>query len=271
MSLLGLEGVHVVVTGASGGIGFTTAKEFLEAGALVTLHCNTKPEKLAPLTSLFPKQTCVVQAPLTVEESVTKMFKDCVSKLGPVQVLVVNHGIWPEEDVLMRDMSLSQWKNTIDVNLTSSFLCMREFMRQLTTYSVTKNVAIVMIGSTAGKFGEAYHSDYSATKSAMMYGLTLSLKNEIVKIAPRGRVNTVAPGWVRTPMAEKAMNDLNILHQALASSPLAKVSSTEDIARAILFLSSEKMAGNVTGLVLDVNAGMEGRLLNSREKFETKL
>jgi len=129
----------------------------------------------------------------------------------------------------------------------------------------------------------------------MMGGLLLSLKNEIVKVAPRGRINCVAPGWVRTPMADRAMADGNLLYQALASygrpahlppvtvlcschavawygplpcrSPLKKVSEPEDVARAILFLSSERAAGNITGHVIDCNAGMEGRLLNKREDF----
>ncbi|KAI8835305.1 hypothetical protein BC829DRAFT_406589, partial [Chytridium lagenaria] len=163
-------------------------------------------------------------------------------------------------------MSLDRWKNTISVNLDGTFLFCREYLKQLEVAvkggKALKNVGIVMVGSTAGKFGEAWHADYSCTKSAMMYGLTLSLKNEIVKIHPRGRVNTVSPGWIRTPMAERAMQDKTLLYQALASSPLKKVSEPVDIANAILFLSSEKMSGNITGISLDVNAGMEGRLLN---------
>ncbi|OMH82115.1 3-oxoacyl-[acyl-carrier-protein] reductase FabG [Zancudomyces culisetae] len=96
-----------------------------------------------------------------------------------------------------------------------------------------------------------------------MGGFTLSLKNEIVKVSPRGRVNTVAPGWIRTPMAETAMKNPKILSQAMATSPLNKVSEPSDIANSILFLASEAASGNITGHVLDVNAGMEGRLLNS--------
>ena len=113
-------------------------------------------------------------------------------------------------------MTLAQWNNTIAVNLTGSFLLIREFLKQIEAHKVTDNVAIVMIGSTAGRFGEAYHADYAVTKSAMMGGLLLSLKNEIVKTAPRARINVVAPGWVRTPMAERAMQDMNLLYQALA-------------------------------------------------------
>ncbi|KAJ3065083.1 hypothetical protein HDU98_011525 [Podochytrium sp. JEL0797] len=171
-------------------------------------------------------------------------------------------------------MTLARFRNTIQVNLDGTFLFSREYLKQLDVAVQKgvdlKNVSIVLIGSTAGKFGEAYHADYSSSKSAMMFGLTPSLKNEIVKIHPRGRVNTVSPGWIRTPMAERAMQDPSLLYQALASSPLKKVSEPDDIARAILFLSSSDMSGNITGISLDVNAGMEGRLLNQPSDFGIK-
>lgn len=265
--VFGLKGKHVFVSGSSGGIGLVTATEFLRYGANVTLHYNTKKDPLESLLQQYPDRTFAVAAKLENEESVIAAIQTSVQALGPINVVVVNHGIWPEQDVLLKDMTLSQWNNTIAVNLTSSFLLVREFLRQIEKHKVSENVAVVMIGSTAGKFGEAYHADYSVTKSAMMHGLLLSLKNEIVKTAPRGRVNVVAPGWVSTPMAERAMQDMDLLYQALASSPLKKVSSPADVANAILFLSSEKMSGNITGHIIDVNAGMEGRLLNKRSDF----
>jgi len=191
------------------------------------------------------------------EADVARAMAECVRRHGPIHVLVVNHGIWPAEDVLVKDLSLERWNHTIAVNLTGSFLLIREFLRQVERHRLNDNVAIVMVGSTAGKFGEAFHAgmcrfpryasstfhphrvrafvcvcyaDYAVTKSAMMHGLLLSLKNEIIKTAPKGRINVVAPGWVRTPMGEPALKDLNLLYQALASSPLKKVSEPEDIA-----------------------------------------
>jgi len=264
---LGLKGKHIFVSGASGGIGLVTALKFLEQGAKVSLHYNTVTSTLNSLLSKYPHQTFAVQADVTNEQSVKQAIDDCVVKLGPIHVMIANHGIWPTDDVLVKDMTLKQWNHTIAVNLTGSFLLIREFLRQVEKFKLTENIAIVMIGSTAGKFGEAYHTDYSVTKSAMMHGMLLSLKNEIVKTAPKARINVVAPGWVKTPMAEKAMQDTNLLYQALASSPLKKISEPEDVANAILFLSSEKVSGNITGQVIDVNAGMEGRLLNKREDF----
>ncbi|KAG2075294.1 NAD(P)-binding protein [Suillus decipiens] len=138
---------------------------------------------------------------------------------GPVQVVIVNHAIYPTLDVPIARMTLDQWNTTITTNLTSSFLVCREYLKHLENAASTikDKAAIVFIGSTAGKYGEANHGDYAATKSAMMYGLNLTLKNEIVKIAPKGRVNCIAPGWVKTPMAEEVLKDPQTVYRALAT------------------------------------------------------
>lgn len=131
----------------------------------------------------------------------------------------MNHAIYEDKPAPVKDMTLQQWENTFTSNLTSTFLVIRAFLRQLDRLSDAEkdSVSIVLIGSTAGKYGEADHADYASTKSAMMGGFMLSLKNEIVKLAPRGRINTVAPGWVATPMAAQALQDENIVYAALAS------------------------------------------------------
>ncbi|KAJ3117722.1 hypothetical protein HDU96_005852 [Phlyctochytrium bullatum] len=268
---LKLNTAHVVITGASGGVGGVAAKAFLEEGARVSLQYNSQLGLLQELLTEYPDRTFFHKSSVESETEIADFFKAATDRFGTVTSLVVCHGIWPTDDIGVKDMTLERWRKTISVNLDGSFLFCREYLRQLDAAvkrgeSLT-NVAIVFVGSTAGKFGEAWHADYSSSKSALMYGLTLSLKNEIVKIHPRGRVNTVSPGWIRTPMAERAMNDVNLLYQALASSPLKKVSEPIDVANAILFLTSEAMSGNITGISLDVNAGMEGRLLNKKEEF----
>ncbi|KAI9329708.1 NAD-P-binding protein [Obelidium mucronatum] len=272
--MLDFSGTHVFITGASGGVGLAVAAAFLQLGARVSLHANTNADAAAPLVAKNPQHARADVAAVGDEAAVCAAVGRAVAAFGAIGVLVVCHGIWPSADVAVKDMALSQWKNTISVNLDGTFLFVREYLKQLDDAVKAgvhlPNVAVVMVGSTAGKFGEAYHADYSCSKSAMMYGLTLSLKNEIVKIHPRGRVNTVSPGWIRTPMAERAMQNPSLLYQALASSPLKKVSEPDDIARAILFLSSSAMSGNITGLSLDVNAGMEGRLLNQPSDFGIK-
>ncbi|KAH7882698.1 NAD(P)-binding protein [Phlebopus sp. FC_14] len=261
----GLNGVHVLVTGASGGIGLETARLYCSIGANVTAHYNTKFGPLEELSKAYPTlQT--LQSDLSDETSVSNMFSSLSQKPhGPVQIAIVNHGIWPAEDVPLAEMSLERWNHTIAANLTSSFLVCREYLKALagTTPEIREKASIVLIGSTAGKYGEAGHADYAVTKSAMMYGLTLTLKNEIVKIAPKGRVNAVAPGWVRTPMAEAALQDPEVVYRALATTPLKKVAMPVDIANQIVVLSSTTVSSHVTGQVLMVEGGMEGRLLNT--------
>ncbi|KAJ1566218.1 hypothetical protein HK405_010710 [Cladochytrium tenue] len=271
-STLFLAGAHVLITGASGGVGLETARVLLDAGASVSLHYATKREPLEQILAEYPGRTVAVGASATSESDVAACVRSAVEALGPITTLVVSHAVFPEQDVAVKDMALAQWRNTIAVNLDGTFLFCRhvvlakltptrgEYLRQLEAAvkqkRPLKHVGIVMIGSTAGKFGEAMHADYSATKSAMMYGLTLSLKNEIVKIHPRGRVNTVSPGKIPSVYPPAPV---------LFHSPLKKISEPRDVANAILFLSSEDLSGNITGISLDVNAGMEGRLLNKPE------
>ncbi|KAH7912082.1 NAD(P)-binding protein [Hygrophoropsis aurantiaca] len=268
---LGLKGVHVLVTGASGGIGLETTRLYLSLGANVTAHYNSNVAPIKALVDLSPQTSSRlqwIQADLSSEEAVLKMFASLSEMAhGPVQVVIVNHGYWPPADVPLAEMSLAQWNSTLSTNLTSSFLVCREYLKQLARASpeAKDKASIVFIGSTAGKYGEAGHVDYSVTKSAMMYGLTMTLKNEIVKIAPKGRVNCVAPGWVKTPMAESALNDPNVVYRALATTPLKKVATPLDIANQIAILSSSTVSGHVSGQVLMVEGGMEGRLLNRPE------
>ncbi|KAI8927840.1 NAD(P)-binding protein [Entophlyctis helioformis] len=271
---MGLGAKHVFITGASGGVGLATAEAFVKRGSLVTLHFNSNAAAAQTLHAQFPSQTRLARAAVTSESDVDSAVREaCASAFGPVEILVVCHGIWPAADVGVKDMPLDRWRNTMAVNLDGTFLFVRAFLRGIEAAGTAALEApsIVFVGSTAGKFGEAWHADYSATKTAMMYGLALSLKNEIVKVHPRARVNTVSPGWIRTPMAQRAMQDPSLLFQALASTPLKKVSEPADVAQAIVFLSDAEQSGNITGVSLDLNGGMEGRLLNRPGDFGAKL
>jgi len=264
---LKLKGQHVFITGAAGGIGLVTATLFLQQGSFVSLHYHNSSISLTSLLQAYPDHAFAVQAECTSEESVIDAIKRSVEKLGPIHILVANHAIFSTEDVPIHEMSLKQWKRTIDVNLTGVFLFVREFMKQLKVFALTHhdvssiNACVILVGSTAGKFGEADHIDYSATKSALMYGFMRSLKNEIVKIVPRGRVNTVAPGWVRTSMAEEAIKQ-GAHHKALQTTALNKIATPEDCAFAILTLSSSVTSGHISGTIIEVDGGMEGRVLN---------
>ncbi|KAF9468333.1 NAD(P)-binding protein [Collybia nuda] len=268
---LDLNNVHVLVTGASGGIGLETVHVFLKQGSKVTAHYNTNAKTLEPLVAEFgPQRVRALQADLTSESDVDKLFSQAAASFGPVQVVIINHGVWPTADQPVVEMPLDRWRSTIDINLTASFLVARAYLRGLQTASddVKSYASIIFIGSSAGKFGEAGHSDYSASKSAIMYGFVLTLKNEIVKIAPRGRVNCIAPGWVATPMAKEALKDPVIVYRALATTPMKKYGFPGDVANQVAVLSSRVVSGHISGEVIMINGGMEGRLLNSWEEME---
>ncbi|ORZ35394.1 NAD(P)-binding protein [Catenaria anguillulae PL171] len=278
-SFLGLENTHIFVTGASGGLGVALVRQLVvEAGARVTAHHNSPLNQItSPLAllakELGPNRVRTVQASATDEDQVARAIQasmmpdlDGQGGFGHVPtVLVVCHGIWPEEDVSVADMDFKRWKKTLAVNLDGTFFFLKHWLRAIRSANLPPthpNISAVLVGSTAAKFGEAMHADYAASKAAFQPGgLLLSLKNELVKIHPRARINTVAPGWIRTPMAARAMEDPQLLGQAMATSPLRKVSEPEDVGRAIMYLASGRASGNVTGTVVDVNAGMEGRLL----------
>lgn len=267
---IGLQGVHVIVTGASGGIGLKTVKLFCALGANVTAHYNSQFGPIKELLASNPNLQ-YVQANLSQEEAVVAMFESLSAMpYGPVQVVIVNHAIFSTLDVPIARMTLDQWNTTVTTNLTSSFLVCREYLKHLESAPATvkEKAAIVLIGSTAGKYGEANHGDYAATKSAMMYGLNLTLKNEIVKIAPKGRVNCIAPGWVKTPMTDEVLEDPQTVYRVLATSPLKKVAMPIDVATQIVVLASSTLSGHVTGQVVMVEGGMEGRLLNRPEDLQ---
>lgn len=260
-----LKDAHVFITGASGGIGLTTARLFLQEGAKVSLHYNTTKSTLSELTEKYPDQTTVVQANVLDENEVIDATNHANSEFGTINCIVINHGIWIEDTVPLWQMSLDQWNKTIGIDLTGAFLFAREYLRQLQGIDhSTSNNSIIFVGSTAGRFGEADHADYSTAKAGLMVGMTKSLKNEIIRIHPRARVNSVMPGWVKTPMAEDALNDEKVVIKVLSTMALRKVATTEDIANSIVFLASEKLAGHISGDVIELAGGMEGRLLHPK-------
>ena len=257
---------HVLVTGASGGIGTEITKLFLSEKANVTAQFNTKNESLRVLMNSHSNNLLMVQADLRKEEDVEKLFKTANEKFGRVDVLIANAGVWPKEITPIYKMSLERWNNTIATDLTSVFLCSKYFMLNLEKYSGDFG-SIILIGSTAGVFGEANHADYSSAKSGMK-GFMLSVKNEIVHIAPKARINLVNPGWTVTPMARGALQDKVSVKRILQTIPMRKVASPEDIAHTVVTLSSEKASGHISGQTITIAGGMEGRVLFEREEID---
>ena len=262
----GFQSKHVVVTGASGGIGFDSISLFLAEGAKVTACYKSDPRNLATLTDSYPKQLNVVKVDVRNESEVEFLFTEANTVFGRVDVTVANAGIVFHEGVAVHEMSIEQWQKTLAVNLTGVFLCAKHFFANLKKYP-GDDASLVLVGSTSGEFGEAWHCDYSTSKAGLR-GLLMTLKNEIVHLAVRGRVNLVNPGWTVTPMAEEALSDKAMVSRIMQTIPLRKVATPSDIAHAILYLSSDKLAGHVSGQTITVAGGMEGRVLFSRDEVE---
>ena len=262
----GLSGKHAIITGASGGIGIETVKMFLSEGAKVTGTYNSSLRELDSLQGNWPNHLQLVKTDQTNESEVESLFKQANEKFGRADILVANAGIANHEGTAIQDMPLKQWEKTISVNLTGSFLCAKHFFVNLEKHE-GETASLILVGSTAGFFGEAWYSDY-ATSKAGMHGLMMSLKNEITHIAPKGRVNLVNPGWTLTPMAEEALTDKDMVTRILQTIPMRKTATPHDISSAILYLASDLLAGHVSGQTINVAGGMEGRVLFTPGEIE---
>ncbi len=251
----------VLITGASGGIGQATARAFAEEDSTLALHYNTNAQAAENLCNEIGGNAIALRADLTKEADVDAMYDRIVQKSGRIDAIVVNAGTWTTGHTPVHEMSLKQWREIIDADLTSAFLTCRGFLRHLQDQP-RDSASIVLVGSTAGIYGEEGDADYAAAKSGMIYGLMLSLKNELVRLAPRGRVNSVCPGWVDTPSTESARMKPGMIDRATATMALKKIATAEDCANAIVFLSSDRLAGHLTGVILPVSGGMEGRLIH---------
>jgi 3-oxoacyl-[acyl-carrier protein] reductase len=253
----GLEGKRVLVTGASGGIGSACARAFANEGARVFVHYHRGRER-AEAVSAELGGAPIGAADLTREDEADRLFAEAVAALGGIDVCAAVAGAWPAEDVPLWRLPLERWEQTVRGNLTVTFLTARGFLREVERNG---HGSLVLVGSTAGLFGEAGHADYAAAKSAVLHGLLLSLKNEIVRIAPLGRVNAVSPGWTESPMTREALSP-QLVQRVTRTMPLRKVAQPEDVARQVVVLASDVLSGHVTGEVVTVAGGMEGRLLH---------
>jgi 3-oxoacyl-[acyl-carrier protein] reductase len=251
----GLAGKRVLVTGGSGGIGAACVRAFAAEGARVAVHYHRGRERAESLGG-----DVVVGGDLTAEEQVERVFDAVREALGGVDVCAAVAGTWPSEDVPVWELPLERWERTVRTNLTATFLTARAFLREVER---TGHGSLVMVASTAGIFGEAGHADYAAAKSAVAGGLLLSLKNEVARIAPLGRVNVVAPGWTESPMTRGHV-DPDRVRAISRTMALRKVATPEDVARQVVALASDEISGHVTGQVVTVAGGMEGRVLHEK-------
>jgi 3-oxoacyl-[acyl-carrier protein] reductase len=248
--VLSLDGQVALITGGSRGIGAATVRLFVRAGARVVFNYVRAGSDAEKLVRECGTDVChAEQADLSGTASSEGLVRAAVEKFGGLDVLVVNHGVWPAGDVDIDQMSDKQWHTTIATNLDSVFALLKHGVAQMKRQA--RGGSIVLISSTAGQRGEAGHTDYAASKGALI-SMTKGLSTEL---APVGiRVNCVAPGWVDTQMTSEALGDgehREIIHAAI---PVGRVGTPEEIAAPILFLCTE-YAAFITGEVFNVNGG----------------
>jgi 3-oxoacyl-[acyl-carrier protein] reductase len=253
---LALDGKVVLITGGSRGIGAETVRLFCEAGARVAFSFRKARERAVALVAetAEPERCRAIQQELSTPADGHALVTAAVAAFGRLDILVVNHGIWPPEAMPISQMPEEQWQRTLAVNLDSVFGLVQAAVAQMDKQTPATGEAkghIVLISSTAGQRGEAYHADYAVTKGALI-SLTKSLSSEL---APRGiRVNCVAPGWVATEMSAIAVGDPEMGAKIRAGIPVGRVASPREIAGPVLFLCTP-LAGFISGEVLNVNGG----------------
>jgi len=248
---MSLAGHVAVITGGSRGIGAATVKMFVAAGAKVVFSyqkARAEAEKVVAACG-GPSECVAVQVDLTGVAGAKELIDVAAHRFGRCDLLVANHGVWVSSDVPVDQMSDEQWRTTLAINLDSVFALVRHAVAQMKKQG--GGGRIVLVSSTAGQRGEAFHVDYAATKGAvisMVKGLSTELAPD--KIC----VNCVAPGWVDTDMAAPALRDAAMRERVFRTIPLGRVASPEEIAGPILFLCTEH-AGFVTGEIFNVNGG----------------
>ncbi|MFZ1918599.1 MAG: SDR family NAD(P)-dependent oxidoreductase [Terriglobales bacterium] len=271
---LSLDSKVALITGGSRGIGAATVRLFAAAGAKVVFNYQSaKAQAAAMVRECGPANCRAVQCNLSTPKAAGELVSAAVAAFGRLDILVANHGIWPSEDAPVDRMTDEQWHRTIAVNLDSVFGLVKHTVGQIkkqrsqmspqaksgtSADAAGGNPAdgsatghIVLVSSTAGQRGEAFHCDYAASKGAlisMVKGLSTELARDGI------RVNCVAPGWVDTDMAAAALNDPPTRAKVFATIPLGRVGTVDEIAGPILFLCTP-YAGFITGEIFNVNGG----------------
>jgi 3-oxoacyl-[acyl-carrier protein] reductase len=241
VSLIDLSGKVALVTGGSRGIGAATVTLLARAGADVafTYHTRKKDAETVGKSVATAGRRWV---------ALERVARDTVDQLGSLDLFVANAAIWPTDDVGVAEMDDERWRRTLAVNLDSVFYGVRAALQ-----AMQPGGRVVIVSSTAGQRGEAYHADYAATKGALIS----FVKSVSVEAAERGiLVNCVAPGWVDTEMSELpyGQDGGEGKRRIERTIPLGRVATPEEIAGPIVFLCSD-LAGSVVGEVLNVNGG----------------
>ncbi|NHC61456.1 SDR family NAD(P)-dependent oxidoreductase [Paenalcaligenes suwonensis] len=242
--MLGLEKKTVLITGAAGGIGRALALRLAQAGAQIAL-CDRDANALEKLEQEIREQGGVAEryaADIGSQQSCQDLAKSVADRFGAIDSLVHSAGIYPEAKVA--EMSTEQWRQLMQINLDGTF-----YMCQAVMPYLSERSSIVNLSSMAGHRGSYAHAHYSASKGAV----TSFSKSLALELAPRTRVNCVAPGIIETPMTRDLLQAKG--QSLLASTPLQRFGTAQEVADVILFLCSD-LASFVTGETIHVNGGL---------------
>lgn len=250
---LSLNGKVGLISGGSRGIGAATVRMFSAAGAKVAFSYRAARPQAEALAKECGASNCApIESDLKNPEAGHALVAETVKRFGRLDILVANHGVWPVEDVGIDRMSDEQWRSTLSINLDGVFRLLKAAVAQMKAQPRNGPTGhIVLISSTSGQRGEAFHCDYSASKGALI-SLTKSLSSEL---APAGiYVNCVAPGWVDTDMSAEALADPRTGETIRKTIPLGRAGKPEEIAGPVLFLCTEH-AAFISGEIFNVNGG----------------
>jgi 3-oxoacyl-[acyl-carrier protein] reductase len=251
---LSLSGKVALISGGSRGIGAATVRMFTAAGAKVAFSYRNARAQAETLAKECGATFChPIASDLNNPDAARTLIAEAVRHFGRLDILVANHGVWPEQDVPIERMSDEQWRSTLSINLDGVFGLVKHAVAQMKAQIRNNAPAghIVLISSTSGQRGEAYHCDYSATKGALI-SMVKGLSTELASAGIY--VNCVAPGWVDTDMSAGAIANPKSGDAIRGTIPLGRVGRPEEIAAPVLFLCTEH-ASFITGEVFNVNGG----------------
>jgi len=253
-----LAGQKALVTGANSGIGLAVAVALGEAGADVVVNYRDGEEKAARVGDQIVQsgsRALAIRADVSVEAEVTAMFQQAIGHFGTIDILVNNAGL--QSDAAFDQMTLAQWNKVISVNLTGQFLCAREAVREFKRRGVVESVSrsagkIICMSSVHERIPWAGHANYAASKGGVM----LLMKTLAQELAPyKIRVNSIAPGAIRTPINTAAWSTPEALQSLLTLIPYGRIGEPDDIGKAAVWLASDD-SDYVNGISLYVDGGM---------------
>jgi glucose 1-dehydrogenase len=253
-----LRGQKALVTGANSGIGQAVALALARAGADVVVNYVSRPEAAEAVVEQAARHGVSAyahQADVRKEDQVQEMFRTMIQEFGTIDILVNNAGL--QKDSSIEDMSLADWQFVLDVNLTGQFLCAREAIREFKRRGIRKSIScaagkIICMSSVHEVIPWAGHVNYAASKGGVM----LMMKSIAQEVAPhRIRVNSVAPGAVRTPINMEAWGTPEAYGELMKLIPYKRIGEPEDIGRACVWLASDD-SDYVHGATIFVDGGM---------------